>query len=296
MQILITGSSGFIGSNLKKFLENKGIEVISYDLKDVPPNDVRDFSNLKEKIQEANGVVHLAAVSRVKWAYEDPLKCINTNVGGTINVLQAARETKEHPWIIFGSSREVYGESKTLPVTEKTPINSINVYGIAKVTGEKLCENFSKDYGLKTRVLRFSNVYTGKSDQLDRVIPKFILGAFKNEDLIINGTGQELFDFTYIEDTILGIWGCIKEIEKSEKIYDDFILSTGRPITLKELAQMVIEETDSKSRIKNSEGRSYDVNKFYADPQKAKEILGFEPKTTLREGIKLVIQEFKEER
>ena len=296
MKILITGSAGFIGSSLKEFLEKKGIEVIPYDLKDTPSNDVRDISNLKLKMKDVDGAVHLAAVSRVKIAHDNPLECINTNIGGTINVLEAARFYKREngsPRMIFASSREVFGEPDEFPATEKTPRKAINVYGVAKIAGEDLCKVFARNYGLKTRVLRFSNVYTGKKDQLDRVTPKFLLQALKNEDLVINGTGQELFDFTYIRDTVEGIWGCIQEVEKSQELFDDFTLSTGIPVSLKELAEVIIEETGSKSKIKYAQSRAYDVNNFYADPKKAKEILGFNPKTSLREGIRLVIEEFK---
>ncbi len=300
MKILITGSAGFIGSSLKEFLEKKGIEVIPYDLKDTPSNDVRDISNLKLKMEGVDGVVHLAAISRVKLAYEDPFNCIHTNIGGTVNVLETVRLYKKEnnfsPWVIFASSREVFGEPDKLPATEKSPRKAINVYGVAKIAGEELCKIFARNYGLKTRVLRFSNVYTGKRDQLDRVTPKFLLQALKNEDLVINGTGQELFDFTYIGDTIEGIWGCIEEIEKSQKLFDDFTLSTGIPVSLKELAEVIIEETGSKSNIKYAQKRSYDVNKFYADPKNAREILGFNPKISLREGIRLVLEELKGEK
>lgn len=294
MRILLTGSSGFIGSSLRDFLEKKRVRVIAYDLKDSPSNDVRDFSNLKSKMKDVNGVVHLAAVSRVKWGFENPLNCIQTNVGGTINVLVAVRTflRNKKPWMIFASSREVFGEPKILPVTEKSPLCPVNVYGVAKVTGEELCRVFSKDYGLKTRVLRFSNVYTGKNDQLDRVVPNFILRALRNEDLVINGNGQETFDFTFIEDTILGIWGCIQKIESSGKLYDDFNLSNGKGITLEELAKIIIKETGSQSKIRYAPSRSYDVNYFYADSSKARTVLGFNPRTELREGIYLAIKEF----
>jgi len=293
MKILITGSAGFIGSSLKDFLEKKRIGVIPYDLKDTPSNDVRDISNLKLKMKDVDGVVHLAAVSRVKIAHDNPLECINTNIGGTINVLEVSRSLKESPWVIFASSREVFGELDEFPATEKSLRKAINVYGVAKIAGEDLCKVFSRNYGLKTRVLRFSNVYTGKKDQLDRVTPKFLLQALKNEDLVINGTGQELFDFTHIGDTVEGIWGCIQEIEKSQEMFNDFTLSTGIPVSLKELAEVIIEETGSKSKIKYAQSRTYDVNNFYADPKKAKEILGFDPKVSLREGIRLVLEEFK---
>lgn len=294
MRIMITGSSGFIGTSLKILLEKQGIEVVPYDLKDDPPNDTRDFSNLNKKIKGVDGIIHLAAVSRVKLAYENPLACVDINVGGTINVLEAARMSPARPWVIFASSREVFGESRPLPATEETPRHPMNVYGIAKIAGEDLCRIFSKDYGLKTRVLRFSNVYTSVNDQLDRVIPKFILQAGKNEDIVINGTGEETFDFTYIDDTVRGIWGCLQEIQKSQQLYNDFILATGVPTSLRELAEIIVEALQSKSRIKYSEGRSYDVSKFYADPAKAKQLLGFEPATGLRDGIRLVIGKFKD--
>jgi len=296
MKVLLTGSSGFIGSALKRLLEEKGIEVIPFDIKDSPLDDVRDFSALQSKVLGIDGIVHLAAVSRVKIAHDNPLECINTNIGGIINVLESVRlihSDNNFPWVIFGSSREVYGESAILPVNESSARKAINVYGVSKLSGEELCKVYSENYGLKVRVLRFSNVYTGKNDHLDRVIPKFILQSFNDEDLIINGTGEEIFDFTYIDDTIQGIWGCIQEIEKNTHLFDDFNLVTGVPISLKQLADTVLKKTRSKSTVKFTKPRSYDVNKFYASPSKAIKILGFLPKVTFDEGIDLSIAELK---
>jgi nucleoside-diphosphate-sugar epimerase len=258
--------------------------------------EVRDFSALQSKVLDISGIIHLAAVSRVKIAYENPLECVNTNIGGIINVLESVRlihSDNNFPWVIFGSSREVYGESAILPVNESSTRKAINVYGVSKLSGEELCRIYSENYGLKVRILRFSNVYTGKNDHLDRVIPKFILQAFNDEDLIINGTGEEIFDFTYINDTIQGIWACIQEIERDKHLFDDFNLSTGIPISLKQLADTIIEKTRSKSSVEFTKPRSYDVNKFYADPSKAIKILGFQPKITLNEGIDLSIAELK---
>ncbi|MFW9945856.1 MAG: GDP-mannose 4,6-dehydratase [Candidatus Odinarchaeota archaeon] len=296
MKILITGSAGFIGSTLKDLLEKVNIEIVSYDIKDNPKDDIKDFNHLKSKIENIEGIIHLAAVSRVKIAQENPLECIQTNIGGTINILDAARQETvngKHPWIIFGSSREVYGEPKILPVTEASPRNAINIYGVSKVTGEDLCKMYTKHYRLKTRVLRFSNVYTGLKDQLDRVIPKFILQALKDEDLVINGTGEELFDFTYINDSVQGIYTCIQEVLKSDISFKLFNISSGIPIKLRELAELIIKKTESNSHIKFTKSRSYDVNKFYADPTKAKKILGFFPKILIDEGIELAIRELK---
>ncbi|MFX0074819.1 MAG: NAD-dependent epimerase/dehydratase family protein [Candidatus Hermodarchaeota archaeon] len=296
MRILITGSSGFIGSALKQLLEEKGVEIVSYDIRENPLDDVRDISVLQPKIKGVDGVVHLAAVSRVKLAHENPLECIKTNIGGIINVLESARaifSEKGRPWVIFGSSREVYGESSNLPVIEISPREAINVYGVSKLSGEELCKTYSENYGLKTRVLRFSNVYTGINDHLDRVIPKFILHAFNDEDLVINGLGEETFDFTYISDTIQGIWGCIQEVERSSHLFDDFNLSTGIPVTLRELAEHIIKKIGSKSKIIYKKARNYDVNKFYANSDKARDKLGFSPKIALVDGLDLAITELK---
>jgi len=298
MKVLITGSSGFIGSALKRLLEEMGTEIIPFDIKDSPLDDVRDFPALQSKVLGIDGIVHLAAVSRVKIAHENPLECVNTNIGGIINVLESVRlihSDNNFPWVIFGSSREVYGESAILPVNESSTRKAINVYGVSKLSGEEFCKVYSDNYGLKVRILRFSNVYTGKNDHIDRVIPKFILQAFNDEDLIINGTGEEIFDFTYIADTIQGIWGCIQEIEGDKHLFDDFNLSTGIPISLKQLADTIIEKTRSKSSVEFTNPRSYDVNKFYADPSKAIKMLGFQPKITLDKGIELSIAELKRE-
>ena len=178
-----------------------------------------------------------------------------------------------------------------MPITEESPRNAINIYGVSKVAGEDLCKMYTEHYRLKTRVLRFSNVYTGLKDQLDRVIPKFILQALKDEDLAINGTGEELFDFTYINDTVQGIYACFQEVLKSEISFEHFNISSGIPVSLRELAELIIKKTESNSHIKFTKSRSYDVNKFYADPTKAKKSLGFYPKVLIDEGIELAIKE-----
>ena len=296
MKILITGSSGFIGTALEKLLEEKNIEVVTFDIKNDPLEDIRDISTLQSKMSGVGGIVHLAAVSRVKTAHDNPLECINTNIGGLANVLESARLAKSNqnnPWVIFSSSREVYGDPAILPVDESSIRKAINIYGVSKLLGEDLCRIFSESYELKVRVLRLSNIYTGKNDRLGRVIPKFILQAMNNEDLFIHGTGEEIFDFTYISDTIQGILGCIYEIEGSSNLYDDFNLSSGIPISLKQLADSIIEKTQSKSKVVFAPSRSYDVNKFYANPSKAIKKLGFSPKVALDKGIELSIKELK---
>jgi len=294
MKILVTGSAGFIGSVLKKKLENQKTIVIPFDIKDDLQFDVKNLEMLKKHASGVDGIIHLAAVSRVITAQQHPYECISTNIGGVANILEASRTiSKNPPWIIFGSSREVFGEPDVLPVTESSPKIPINIYGLSKMTGERLCETYSRYYGLRVRILRFSNVYTNINDHMDRVIPRFILQALRDEDLYINGSGEERFDFTYITDTINGIWGCIKEIENNTTAFDDFNLSIGTPVSLKELAQLIIKKTKSQSSIIFNNPREYDVNHFYASPKKAMQKLGFTPSISIKKGIELAIQDLK---
>jgi len=294
MKILVTGSAGFIGSALKEFLEEQEIDVIPFDIKDDLQYNIKDLEMLKKHVSGVDGIVHLAAVSRVITAQEQPHECVSTNIGGVANVLEAARiRNKNTPWVIFGSSREVFGEPSVLPVVEDSPKIPINIYGLSKITGENLCETYTRYYGLKVRILRFSNVYTSINDHMDRVIPKFILQALKDEDLCINGTGEEQFDFTYISDTVNGIWGCIQEIERKNSALDDFNLSIGTPVSLKELAKIIIEKTNSDSKIKLYDSRNYDVNHFYASPKKAIDHLGFSPSISIEKGIELAIKDLR---
>lgn len=294
MKILVTGSAGFIGSALKEFLEEQKINIVPFDIKDDPKYNVKDLGMIKKHISDIDGIVHLAALSRVITAQEQPHECVSTNIGGIANILEAARTRGNNtPWIIFGSSREVFGEPNVLPVTESSPKVPINIYGVSKITGENLCEIYTRFYGLKVRILRFSNVYTSINDHLDRVIPKFILQALKGEDLYINGSGEEQFDFTYISDTVNGIWGCIQDVEINNSVLDDFNLSIGTPVSLKKLAEIIINKAGSKSKIMFNDSRNYDVNHFYASPTKAQDKLGFSPSISIEEGINLAIRDLK---
>jgi nucleoside-diphosphate-sugar epimerase len=276
MKILITGSTGLIGRMLQPFLEGQGVTVLTYDLKENSCDDLLDFGRLREKAKGIDGIIHLAAVTRPKLAFESPRDCVKINVEGTVNVLEAIR----------------LASPKELPLTEKNQKNPQNIYGLTKLMGEELCQIFSENYGLRTRVLRFTSVYGGLGDS-DRVIPRFVIQALKNKPLTVLGTGQEIFDFTHVNDIVLGIWQCIQELIKSSKTYDDFILSYGQPVSLKDLAEIIIKETKSQSKVIFQESRQFSTVKLYADPAKARKILGFDPKININEGIKLVIKELK---
>lgn len=166
-KILVTGSEGLVGTALSAELRARGVAVAGLDLK-LPAGhpgraDVADGQAVEQLEDGCGGIVHLAAVSRVVWAERDPERCWRINVDGTRNVLRAARGSQSRLWVLFASSREVYGEPTRLPVAEDAALRPMNVYGRSKAAGEDLVGEL-RDSGLTTAILRFSNVYGSTDD------------------------------------------------------------------------------------------------------------------------------------
>ena len=310
-RILITGGAGFIGSNLaEKLLKTGRYEISILDIKNNPTN----LEKIREKINYINGdirkenlldgvlktggfdgVIHLAAVSRVVWGENEPERCESTNIGGTNLLMQSISHLKDKPWVIFGSSREVYGEQSTLPVKESARKMPINIYGKTKLEGEKIVIQQSKNFNINAIILRFSNVYGNERDILDRVIPKFIIKALQGEPLEIQG-GHQIFDFTHVDDTVRGIISAMKHLSKKENgtLLEDFHILTGNPTKIIDLPYLISKYTETHVKIKFTNPRDYDVGKFYGDPSKAKNLLGFAAKISIDEGIKTSVKRFME--
>jgi len=279
--ILITGSSGLIGSHLSPLLERSGFQVVPFDL--TGSDTILDKEKLSRKLEGCGGIIHLAAVSRVVWGERDPVRCRLVNCKGTKNVIDAALVSKKKPWILYASSREVYGEPKTLPVKEDAFLNPLNVYACSKVQGEFLI-NQAKSQGLITSILRFSNVFGGIHDHGDRVIPAFCLGALSHKALKVEGS-QNLFDFTYIEDVIRGILLAVLFLEQGKESLPPIHLTSGQGTTLMEAAEIILSKAQSFSKILISPPRHFDVSFFVGDPERAKNILGWGSTYTFEESI-----------
>lgn len=311
-KIVITGGLGNIGIPTAKALANKGHQIIIYDNREdrerlfknsenikVINGDILDFDHLKRIIIGATGIIHLAALSRVVWGYENPHQCVSVNIMGMTNVLEAARISVRKPWIIFGSSREVYGEPDELPVNEDFPKKIANVYGVTKLTGEFLLEKYCENYGLNALALRFSNVYGSEFDQMDRVIPKFIIRASKGYPLVIQG-GKQVFDFTHIEDTVAGILKAVdflidKTLLDTISYYNDFHILSGEATKLIDLVEIIKSMFSNEVEVIYKPPRSYDVEKFYGDPSKARDILHYSAKNSIEEGIKKFFNALKKD-
>ncbi len=293
--VLITGGNGLIGSHLAERLSSEHDitlfdKVFGKNTERIECNkirgDIKNFNDVRRAVDGQDYVLHLAAVSRVAWGQDDPLKCIETNIMGTSNVLDAVRNSAIRPFFFLGSSREVYGEPKYFPVDEKHPKDPISLYGVTKVAGESLALSYNKHFGVRSVIFRFSNVYGSIRDLPQRVIPKFIGLALKNENILLYG-GEQVLDFTFIDDVVSGISLAVSNAEKI--VGEDFHFVNGRGTSVMELAEMIVSLSGSRSKIIPEAPKSFDVKKFIGDPSKAKRLLGYEPRVQLREGLKRTI-------
>ena len=293
-RILVTGSEGLIGSALRASLEACGREVVGLDLRGAgsEEGDVRDLLRVRDAIDGCRGVVHLAAVSRVVWGERDPERCWSTNAGGLRNVLEAADARTPRPWILFASSREVYGQPHRLPATEDTPLRPVNVYGRSKVEGERLVDE-ARGRGLRAATVRLSNVYGSTRDHADRVIPAFARATVSGNTIRMEGA-QCTFDFTHIDDTVRGMVALVDGLDSGQAPPPIHLL-TGTPTTLRDLAALAIDVAGGTTPVVEAPPRSFDVSRFHGDPSRARELLGWEPRVVLRKGLERLIRDLRAE-
>lgn len=293
--ILITGSCGLVGRRLCAALGENGFSLKELDLCGEGPHygDITCPADIERAIQGCVGVVHLAAVSRVVWGQQDPDLCWRTNVMGLQNLVQAALAQQVKPWILFSSSREVYGQASSLPVDEVAPLDPLNVYARSKAEGERIVLE-SRNYGLLTAVVRLSNVYGCTKDHADRVIPAFTRAAVEGLPLRIEGS-DHTFDFTHVDDVVRGICALIDALCSGHQLLPPVHLVTGLPTTLGQLAALCLNLAKSRATITEAAPRSYDVVKFYGDPTRAHKILGWKSGIPLEAGLMRLIDDFRRE-
>lgn len=295
MHVLITGSKGLIGAALKKALQELQVKVSGIDNSfsaDHPEHgDILDSGTLFPLIEQVDGIIHLAAISRVIEGERNPQLCWKTNVEGTSNVLEAALASAKKPWVIFASSREVYGRQTDFPVKETAPLRPLNIYGESKHEGERIVQE-AQMRGLQTAILRFSNVFGSIHDYQDRVIPAFCRAAALGEEMRIAGK-DHLFDFTHLEDVIQGILSLILLIMKDKTSFPPIHLARGIAISLGYIAEIAQKESSHFLKIVEDPSFSFQVSKFWGDTHLAQVILNWKACISVEEGMHRLIHQYE---
>jgi nucleoside-diphosphate-sugar epimerase len=291
-RILVTGSEGLIGVPLCRALQVAGHEVAGFDLRAAGAafGDVRDAVALRGALAGCDGVVHLAAVSRVMEAEANPAECWATNVDGLRNLLEAAAGQVPSPWVIFGSSREVYGNPAVLPADEDTPPLPLNRYAASKLAGEELVAAAAAA-GARAMIARFSNVYGSATDYADRVVPAFALAAARGGRLWVHGRDHRL-DFTHIEDLTRGLVALVACFGVARAAVPTLHFVTGRGTSLGELAELSCALSERVCEIVYAPETGLHASNFVGCGARAREHLGWEPRIGIEDGLKRLIDSY----
>lgn len=302
--VAVTGGAGFIGSHLVERLLASGAEVAIIDnflygdkakhLKGrhgltVYEGDVRDAELLLHALKDKELVFHLAAVVGVEETQKAPFELLDVEIKGTLNVLSGAVHSGIKR-IIFASSSEVYGDSPKA-MSEEGPVSPKSTYAIGKLVGEELCKAFYQRYGIQYTCLRYFNVYGPRQDERF-VISRFVKQVLSNEHILIYGDGQQIRDFTYVDDTVdMTLLASVRPETRCQMIN----IGTGVMTTINEVASLVGGTLGSKSltivHADFGDKRPRDIEAFtrVADIARAREWLQYEPKVSLQSGIKRYI-------
>lgn len=287
MKILVTGSSGQIGSYVLERFVNK--EVIGVDLKPCPIKDMKDlvvqgdlrnYEFVRENVKDVDVVIHLAAQVSVENSWNDPAYDAEDNVIATINLLKACSDY-EVDRFIYISSAAVYGNPQYVPIDEKHTKDPISPYGASKLAGEYYCRVFSDR--IHTVVIRPFNAFSARMDPnkpYSGVIAKFVSRVKQKLPTVIYGNGKQTRDFVHVRDVVDFIEIVLKRGENGEA----YNIGTGRETSISELAEMVMDVANINGKSIFDKPRKGNIRRSCADISKARK-LGFKPKTDLRRDL-----------
>jgi nucleoside-diphosphate-sugar epimerase len=315
MKILVTGCAGFIGSHLTELLLDKGHTVVGLDnfdpfyAKEQKEKNLyvakghRNFSFLQGDIcnqhdlatlpKDIEMVIHLAAKAGVRPSIEKPKDYMETNVTGTLNLLEWMREhhiTK----LVFGSSSSIYGNNKKVPFSESDSVDApISPYAFSKKSCELLTHTYHHLYRIDTINLRLFTVY-GPRQRPDLAIRKFVGNILNDKPIHLFGDGSTARDYTFVLDTVNGIYSAANYLDKNKDVYETINLGNNKPVKLLELVNTIYEVLGKKPNLVFEPMQPGDVDITYADINKAKKLLGYNPVTSLKQGLESFVNWYKE--
>ncbi|MGC9516131.1 MAG: SDR family oxidoreductase [Methanomicrobiales archaeon] len=302
-KVVITGGLGFIGSHLvERLYRDNQVTIIddesSGKLENIKQLDLAQIDlvlgdiasiDLEEILDGYDYVFHHAALASVPLSIEDPLRCNQVNVTGTLKLLNAAKEAHIKK-LVFASSSAVYGETSKLPVKENLPYNPISPYAVSKIAGEIYCNVFNQIYGLPTICLRYFNVFGPRQDpdsQYAAVIPKFIEALLSNKSPVIYGDGQQTRDFIFVDHVVdANIKTC------QSNITGNFNIASGKSTSINTLFRKISDIIRSDIKPQYQSQRSGEIKHSWADISKS-EKFGFNPNVDLTLELEKTIQSYK---
>jgi UDP-glucose 4-epimerase len=307
-KIVVTGGAGFVGSNVVRRLLAENARVVVLDdfytgddnnlpvgesNLDVVRGSVTEFDLVRDVIKGASLVFHLAA-RNIIVSTRNPREDYEVNIGGTLNVLLAARELNT-PRVVYSSSTSVYGNPRYLPINEDDATNMLSPYAVSKFAGENYCKAFYESYGLSSAVVRYSNVY-GTAQRPDNpycgVVSKFFESAMNGESPRIHGDGEQTRDFTYIDDVVEATLLAGISPKADGQVYN---VGTGREVTVNQLARTIIEITGAKLEPAYVDRRDIDnIRRRVVNIEKIRRELRWIPTFTVEQGLRRTYQWLKE--
>ena len=303
-KILLTGSEGFIGSHLTEELVKQGYEVKAFVLynsfntwgwldtlpKDIMDHvevftgDIRDPHGVRTSMEGCDAVFHLAALIAIPFSYHSPDAYVDTNIKGTLNVLQAARDLQVER-VLITSTSEVYGTAKYVPIDEKHQFQGQSPYSATKIGADRLAESFYRSFELPVTIVRPFNTY-GPRQSARAVIPTIITQLLSGKDEIRLGSLTPTRDFNYVKDTANGFI----EIYRSDRtIGEEINIATQKEISIGDLAKEIIGQINPDAKIVCDEERlrpkKSEVNRLLGSNEKIKALTSWSPKYTFEQGI-----------
>ena len=312
MKVLVTGADGFIGSHLVEELVRKGYQVKAFVYynsfntwgwldtvsKDIMKNveifqgDIRDPNGVEQAMKDVEAVFHLAALIAIPFSYHSPDTYVDTNIKGTLNVLQAARKlgTKR---VLVTSTSEVYGTAQYVPIDEKHPFQGQSPYSATKIGADRLAESFYRSFQLPVTIVRPFNTY-GPRQSARAVIPTIITQLLAGKEEIKLGALTPTRDFNYVKDTANGF---ISIYESDKTIGEEINIATQKEISIGELAEELIRQINPKARIICDEQRlrpeKSEVNRLLGCNEKIVRLTDWKPQYTFEDGLAETIEFLK---
>ena len=301
MRFLITGAAGFLGSALANRLASEGNSVIGLDnLSTGDPKklsaqvkfvlgDVNDRSKLWTLLREVDCIYHMAARVSVPESLLYPREYNQVNVGGTVTLMEAMRDVGVHR-VVFASSGAVYGNQPILPVNEQAIPNPRSPYAVSKLAAEYYIKTIGSLWGIETVCLRIFNAY-GPGQQIlpvhPPVIPGFLRQAWENGTLVVHGDGNQTRDFVYVDDVVDAMAAAATAPDINQAIIN---IGSGAETSMRELVHEVLEVTGGNPEVVYNPRNEGGLSRLCADIHLAYEKLGYQPSTTLAEGLKCTLE------